>query len=779
MLLTTSSEKSRRDYAEKKERILNLLNGLKDYYRREEDRQKLEAFEKLSDDLENGEFSIVVVGEFSAGKSTLLNALMGYRILPSFSNETTATVNFLRHSDKAKNGEMGRVFYTNGEEKQLENINIETVMEYVSTKGDDVVNNVKHLDLYLDSPFLKDGVTLVDSPGLNGIADGHREITENQILQSHASIFLFNSDHPGSKTDFEFLHELQQKVKTIIFVLNKIDEIRLDEGETPETVIETLKRAYKKKFPKETSVPEIWPVSAFQALVARSEEPMKYQGRINRTKEEREHLESSSRLREFEDRLLRFLTCGEKARQQLLAPVEKVIVSGEETIKAYMEEISVLRNSTDSKEITKQIELVKESIEGLEKQIASSKGDVENKIRAEIKDMRERLIEEMIKLQNKELDRIADYDDPEDLQVYRNNFEKSYIRKIKRIAIELDEQFREKLISVIKMLCLPYTENVEGKLLDMDFKANMSVSEHLDPDERVLEVGLREMDEKINRLKKNLEEAELRAEQCKQDYYLAKKEEQKREKLEREIKELEEKKDAVESEILPPIERYIQNVIKTQKREGVFGRVANVLIGQKKITIQEQIDDRSRYDDAVRNRHQRVEHILKKIEFKENELKNVKKVESEEINRIRMEREAEKERVISEIEQNIHENKEKIQRNYDKELKRIKHELTDYCDSITDELTVQVRRQLSKTRKGYVELVMSSVVGSAKEKLVAKKNQLERLEKELETSIDERNKRIDELEEKRKEMGELIKQANELKVELLSREVDIIKREDL
>lgn len=67
---------------------------------------------------------------------------------------------------------------------------------------------------------------LVDSPGLNGIAEGHREITEDQIAKSHASIFLFSSDHPGSKTDFEMLNDLLQRVNTIFLYLTRLMSLK-------------------------------------------------------------------------------------------------------------------------------------------------------------------------------------------------------------------------------------------------------------------------------------------------------------------------------------------------------------------------------------------------------------------------------------------------------------------------------------------------------------------------------------------------------------------------
>lgn len=446
-----TSEESRKAYAERKNQVLELLLTAKDYYSKEERNDRADVFDKLYNDLLNGEFSIVVVGEFSAGKSTLLNALMGKRILPSFSNETTATVNFLRHSEKAANGEAGRVYYNNGDDESLQNATLATIEKYVSTKGEDVAKKIDHLDLYLDSEFLKDGVTLVDSPGLNGVADGHREITETQILKSHASIFLFNSDHPGSKTDFEFLHDLQSRVKTIIFVLNKIDEIKADEGETPESVIETLKKTYKEKFPEESTVPEIWPVAAYPALVARNDSPLEYHDKTNRTAEEKAKLENDSRLVKFEDRLMSFLTCGEKTKNQLLAPIDRVLSLAQETRDEYREEIYLLESATDTSEIDNQIAGIKETIEEIQTQITSTRQDVAVNVNTVLRDVREELSAQMSRLQNNRINEIDSFDDLEDLMGYLTTFEKSFKQRVSSIALTQEENLRDKILAVVKM----------------------------------------------------------------------------------------------------------------------------------------------------------------------------------------------------------------------------------------------------------------------------------------------------------------------------------------
>ena len=148
-----TAQEYREEYLQKKNKVLSLLDKTIAFYQKENVSDKIEGFSNLRKNVENGVFSIVVVGEFSAGKSTFLNALMKKRILPSFSNETTATVNFLRHKEHAENGTAGQVFYYDGTVKNLENTNLETVEKYVSTKGDNVTSEIQHLDLYLDSDF--------------------------------------------------------------------------------------------------------------------------------------------------------------------------------------------------------------------------------------------------------------------------------------------------------------------------------------------------------------------------------------------------------------------------------------------------------------------------------------------------------------------------------------------------------------------------------------------------------------------------------------------------
>ena len=118
--------KYRQEYNEKKERVLDLLNSTKEYYEKYQENSKVTVFAEIIETVKQDEFSIVLVGEFSAGKSTFLNALMGEKLLPSFTRETTATINYLRHKDRSENGEEGRVYFSDGTVEILDKVDFET-----------------------------------------------------------------------------------------------------------------------------------------------------------------------------------------------------------------------------------------------------------------------------------------------------------------------------------------------------------------------------------------------------------------------------------------------------------------------------------------------------------------------------------------------------------------------------------------------------------------------------------------------------------------------------
>ena len=190
---------------------------------------------------------------------------------------------------------------------------------------------------------------------------------------------MFNAEQPGKATDFQVLDDLHKQLNSIICVLNKVDTIKESEGETVEGVIEKLKKNYKTAIPDADCIPEIYPASSGMALAARDKKNIvEFNGRTDFTGEECQRLEEKSGMKEFEDRLWRYLTHGERTKQALMAPVEQSI--------GLLTKLKALDKKTlEVIDGAKDVDDLEESRIQLEKQKDTMLSELENNT-AEIKD---------------------------------------------------------------------------------------------------------------------------------------------------------------------------------------------------------------------------------------------------------------------------------------------------------------------------------------------------------------------------------------------------------
>jgi uncharacterized protein in xynA 3'region (fragment) len=416
-----------------------------------------------------------------------------------------------------------------------------------------VAENIRKLDLYLDSDFLKDGVSIVDSPGLNGIKEGHREITEEQIKKSHACIFLFTNEHPGSRSEFEFIKELREKmkVKTIFFVLNKIDVIKPEEGETVEIVMENLRDSFKKEFPDTESLPEIWPLSARDALNAR--DPRE----LGIARDELLRLEGKSRIQDFESRLMQFLTCGQKTRDIFMVPIDRIRGLVEEIKDTYDQERAVLEGRTDTEEIEKKIKELQQKIEEEKGRGKSHQREVKRAVGKINKELASGLEEEIENIVNEIIENLKHYEDTAELEAYANSsLEKEFFKKIGKAEERCYESFFEKLQNVVD-------EEIEDALNEANLE-NSSVKMRRDQHDRrvfgehLQKVGLDGMDRRKEERRRELEELRRQQESLEKDCRAAERIEKEIKKLEEEIKEYKEKIDKIKNSSLPEIQRYFE-----------------------------------------------------------------------------------------------------------------------------------------------------------------------------------------------------------------------------
>jgi len=163
-----------------------LLVELRETLEREQvdERRRVDDLLATLEDL----FTIVVVGEFNAGKSSLINALFGEKLRVEGPIPVDDVISVLRHG------------------------------EQVSTKrlSDYVVEQSYPVE------FLRN-ITLVDTPGTNSIVQRHQEITEDYVPRADLILFVTSIDRPLSESERRFLEYIREWGKKVVFVLNKID----------------------------------------------------------------------------------------------------------------------------------------------------------------------------------------------------------------------------------------------------------------------------------------------------------------------------------------------------------------------------------------------------------------------------------------------------------------------------------------------------------------------------------------------------------------------------
>ena len=100
-------------------------------------------------------------------------------------------------------------------------------------------------DALLDKLSRMYDLVIVDTPGLNGLADKHRELTIEEIKRAHACIYLFPK-RGIAHTDIDFIKYISTYQNTFIFIYNFIDELNISEGENPDDKIASIKENVNK-----------------------------------------------------------------------------------------------------------------------------------------------------------------------------------------------------------------------------------------------------------------------------------------------------------------------------------------------------------------------------------------------------------------------------------------------------------------------------------------------------------------------------------------------------
>jgi GTPase SAR1 family protein len=260
-------------YNNKKSQLLGQLYKLQAVLQDMGSLTEIKKVEETRKQITQEQFQLVVVGEFSRGKSTFINALLGKNLLPSSAKPTTQMLNIITYSEEP-------FIKLHFRKKGVKEISEEMFKRLVAPKdpipGDKeseaayekqvaLFQNIEFAEIGQPLSFCKNGVKIFDTPGTNDLDPAREQITNNMIPQSDAAILLLSAVKTLSESEMSFLKDriLASDIQKIFIVVNQKDLLK-----TPDEMQKVYDRAYD-NLKDVLHEPKIFMVSAIDALNTR------------------------------------------------------------------------------------------------------------------------------------------------------------------------------------------------------------------------------------------------------------------------------------------------------------------------------------------------------------------------------------------------------------------------------------------------------------------------------------------------------------------------------
>ncbi len=580
------------------------------------DLKKLDAIKQdsfFSDTLNNIElttakkaFKIAVVGEFSTGKSTFINAMIGRDLLSHATQEVTATITNIHNVSRSdKRYKTCDVTCYDGSVIHLEDDG--KLVEFTTTQSRErnVVQDIQFVDYYTD--FMEEGadVVIVDTPGLNGMADGHRELTLEEVKQANYCIYLFGI-RGMADTDKAIIRQLSHYQNKFIFVLNFIDQIKSSEGEDVGEILDDIRRFLEEDVFSGQKDKEyrLFGVSSLKALASKDNRIKKLYQNDTRDigQEERESLYEESHFENFEEYLGKAInnaTIETLRLEQMQYLLEHFLKELEEQLAQSQEQIEFLKTEAGKAE---GVERLKKKLEHFEDLAGKNKEKVVNyavseciNIRREFSDYARQQLE-AIKRQN--VDHLQQFRSYEDLESYINSGELN--GKIKVQADQIYDYVEKNMVvclgGVLNNILMRIQEYMKDSHMKKDGeKIEFEIGKIQSRQEasiRSMERGLFEMEEKKKDVERNLSSMVQDIKNREQELSNASSSYSRENQM---LNDAERKKQNRLNSLgaQPDVKRdyyYTTEYYTTyEKRTGFWGGVVNILRGDKKVTRSRQI----------------------------------------------------------------------------------------------------------------------------------------------------------------------------------------------
>lgn len=192
---------------------LDLLYKLKKEIEKSSNISLTKQINEMIKKVYNEQYTVSFVGHFSAGKSTLINNVIGQNILPSSPVPTTSnTAQLIASNHNSISVNLNDNQYTVvQEQEEVKKLNTED-------------REVESIEIEFTSDKFNKGFTFQDTPGVDSMSDNHRESAFQYLLTSNYVFYTVDYNHVQSDMNFNFIKSLNKLDIPVILVVNQIDK---------------------------------------------------------------------------------------------------------------------------------------------------------------------------------------------------------------------------------------------------------------------------------------------------------------------------------------------------------------------------------------------------------------------------------------------------------------------------------------------------------------------------------------------------------------------------
>ncbi len=160
---------------------------------------------------------VTVMGEFSSGKSSFVNAFIGADVAPTGITPTTATINVVRYGRERG----GRIV---GRDGVILELGWDALMAHMRALTPEAAKQIDRVEILVPLPQLEK-INIVDTPGLNSIQAEHEATARAFIAKADAIVWVFTAAQGGKASEKKALRSIRDEGKRVLGVLNKADQL--------------------------------------------------------------------------------------------------------------------------------------------------------------------------------------------------------------------------------------------------------------------------------------------------------------------------------------------------------------------------------------------------------------------------------------------------------------------------------------------------------------------------------------------------------------------------